>query len=83
MILLIARAGGGPKAQVLWSSLAFGLAHIMWGPIGMLFTVVLGASFAGVTLWRGNVWSAVTAHALLNLCIEPGLMEKAMTFAYR
>ena len=42
LILLIARAGGGWKAQVLWSSLAFGLGHIMWGPVGMLFTVAAG-----------------------------------------
>ena len=80
---LILRAGGGSKAQVLWPSLAFGLAHIMWGPVGMLFTVALGASFAVVTLWRGNVWAAVAAHTLLDLCIEPGLMAKAMTFSHR
>ena len=80
---LILRAGGGSRAQVLWSSLAFGLAHIMWGPVGMLFTVVLGASFAVVTLWRGNVWAAVAAHTLLDLCIEPALIDKAMTFAQR
>ena len=77
LILVIARAGGGRKAQIIWSSLAFGLAHVLWGPVGMLFTVALGASFALVTLWRGNVWAAVTAHTLLNLWIEPGLMEMA------
>jgi membrane protease YdiL (CAAX protease family) len=81
--LMILRAGGTPKTQVLWSSLAFGLAHIMWGPVGMLFTVVLGASFAVITLWRGNVWAAVAAHTILNLCIEPGLMERAMTFTHK
>ena len=80
---LILRAGGGSRGQVLWSSLTFGLAHIMWGPVGMLFTVALGASFAVVTLWRGNVWAAVAAHTLLDLCIEPGLMEKAMAFSQR
>ena len=83
VILLMARAGRGPKGQVLWSSLAFGLAHVLWGPVGMLFTVALGASFATVTLWRGSVWSAVTAHTLLNFCIEPGLMEKAMAFTHK
>lgn len=82
LILLIARAGGGPKAQILWSTLAFGLAHILWGPVGMLFTVALGCSFAVVTTWRGSVWSAVAAHTLLNLCIEPGLMEKAMSLGH-
>ena len=83
LMLLILRAGGQTKSQVLWSSLAFGVAHIMWGPVGMLFTVVLGASFAALTLWRGNVWAAVAAHTLLDLCIEPGLMEKAMSFTQK
>ena len=76
VILLITRARGGWKSQMLWSSLAFGLGHLLWGPVGVLFTIALGASFAGVTLWRGNVWTAVAAHTVLNLCIEPGLMEK-------
>lgn len=80
LVVLIGRAGGGWKAQVIWSSLAFGLAHVFWGPVGMLFTVALGASFALLTLWRGNVWAAVAAHSLLNLCIEPGLIEKAMSY---
>ncbi len=80
---LIGRAGGRPTAQVAWSSVAFGLAHIMWGPIGVLFTVALGASFALVTLWRGNVWAAVIAHTLLDLCIEPGLMNKAIASGFQ
>lgn len=79
VILVIARAGGGFRSQLIWSSLAFGLAHIFWGPIGMLFTVALGFSFAFVTLKRGNVWSAVVAHSLLNVCVEPALFEKAMS----
>lgn len=78
LMLLLARAGASAGWQVFWSSIAFGLAHVFWGPVGMLFTVALGASFAGLRLWRGNVWPAVAAHTLLNLCIEPGLIEKAM-----
>jgi len=83
VMLVIARAGGGVAAQVVWSSLAFGAAHFMWGPVGMLFTVALGASFAGVSLWRGSVWPAVVAHTLLDLCIEPAMFEQAMTYAAR
>ena len=78
-ILLIVRAGGGKKHQVIWSSLAFGAAHIFWGPVGMFFTILLGVSFAIITIYRGNVWPAVVAHSLLNICIEPGLIEKAMS----
>ena len=83
LMLMIARAGGTPKAQIFWSSIAFGVGHILWGPVGAMFTAVLGLSFAVVTTMRGNVWAAVTAHTLLNICIEPGLMEKAMSFAPR
>jgi membrane protease YdiL (CAAX protease family) len=77
LLLLLARAGVGRPWQVFWSSVAFGLAHVFWGPGGMLFTVAVGVSFAVLTLWRGNVWPAVVAHCLLNLCVEPGLMRKA------
>jgi membrane protease YdiL (CAAX protease family) len=31
-----------------------------------------------LTLWRGSIWPAVVAHTLLNLCIEPGMFEKAL-----
>ena len=80
LILLLARAGKSPGVRLLWSSLAFGLAHLLWGPVGMLFTALLGASFAAVTLWRRNIWAAVVAHTFLNLCIEPALFEKALTY---
>lgn len=79
LIGLIARAGGGRKSQLTYSSLAFGLAHCFWGPWGMLWTVILGFTFGLITLWRGNVWAAVVAHTVLDLCIEPALFRKALT----
>ena len=81
IILLISRAGASQKWQIIWSSLAFGMGHIFWGPVGMLFTVAFGATFAVATLRRGNVWPAVIAHSVLNLCAEPALLQKAMTFS--
>ena len=33
--------------------------------------------------WRGNVWPAVLAHTILNLCIEPGLIMKAMSGGFK
>lgn len=76
---MIARAGGRGKSQLLWSTLSFGMAHVFWGPWGMLWTMVLGFTFGLAALWRGNVWPAVVAHTILNLCIEPGLIEKALS----
>ncbi len=78
VILIVVRAGGAKKWQVIWSAVGFGMAHIFWGPVGMLYTAVFGATFAVAALWRGNVWSAVVAHSVLNLCIEPALLNKAM-----
>ena len=79
LFLVVARAGGGTKSKLAVTSLAFGLSHVFWGPWGMLWTTLLGLTFGLVTLWRRNVWPAVIAHALLDLCIEPGLVEKAVT----
>ena len=76
VILLISRAGASQKWQIIWSSLAFGMGHIFWGPVGMLFTVAFGATFAVATLRRGNVWPVVIAHSVLNLCVEPALLQK-------
>ena len=79
VFLVIARAGGSGKHRIVYSSLAFGLAHVFWGPWGMLWTVVLGFTLAAVRLWRGSVWPAVAAHMVLDLCIEPALLDKAMS----
>jgi membrane protease YdiL (CAAX protease family) len=78
LFTIIAQAGGGWKSKLLWSSVAFSLAHVLWGPWGMGWTFVLGATFGVLTLWRGSIWPAVVAHTLLNLCIEPGMFEKAL-----
>jgi len=76
---IVALAGGRKASTLIVSSIAFGLAHCFWGPWGMLWTTILGFTFGLAVLWRGNVWAAVIAHALLNLCIEPGLIENALT----
>lgn len=76
---IVAAAGGRKASKLIIASIAFGLAHCFWGPWGMLWTTVLGFTFGIVVLWRGNVWPAVVAHTLLDLCIEPGLLEKALT----
>jgi membrane protease YdiL (CAAX protease family) len=79
LFAIIAQAGGGWKSKLLWSSVAFSLLHVLWGPWGMAWTFILGATFGVVTLWRRNVWPAVIAHTVLNLCIEPGLFVKELT----
>ena len=75
---VIAAAGGRKAPQLVLASIAFGLAHCFWGPWGMLWTTGLGFAFGLVVLWRGSVWPVVVAHVLLDLCIEPGLIQKAL-----
>ncbi len=76
---LLAAAGAGKGSRLVIASIAFGLGHYFWGPWGMAWTTMLGFTFGLAVLWRGNVWPAVVAHTLLDLCIEPGLIEKALT----
>ncbi len=76
---LLAAAGAGKGSRLVIASIAFGLAHCFWGPWGMLWTTMLGFTFGLAVLRRGNVWPAVVAHTLLDLCVEPGLIEKALT----
>jgi membrane protease YdiL (CAAX protease family) len=75
---LILAAGLGKKSYVAVSAIAFGLAHIFWGPYGIVWTMILGLTFAMVVLWRRSIWAAAIAHATLNIFIEPGLFEKAL-----
>jgi membrane protease YdiL (CAAX protease family) len=76
---LLAAAGAGKGSRLVIASIAFGLGHWLWGPWAMVWTTIVGLTFGLAVLWRGNVWPAVTAHALLSLCIEPGLFEKALS----
>ena len=80
---LLAAASVGKKTTLAITSVAFGLAHCFWGPWGMLWTTALGFTFGLAVLWRGSVWPAVVAHAVLDLFIEPGLIEKALTGGFR
>jgi len=78
VLWIIVRAGKDWRWQMTASALAFGFGHVFWGPAGMFWTAVLGASLAAITIWRGNVWAALLAHLVLNLCIEPGLIRNVM-----
>jgi membrane protease YdiL (CAAX protease family) len=77
LFTVIAQAGGGWKSKLVWTSVAFSLMHVLWGPWGMGWTFLLAATFGAVTLWRRSIWAAVIAHTILDLCIEPGLFVKA------
>lgn len=81
--------GHGPAAQVVYSALAFGAVHAVWGvaarkfkvAIGsMIATGLLGAALALVYLASDRVVApCIWAHVVINLIIEPWLLIAAMT----
>jgi len=67
----LAGALGNLKARwalaLVGSSLAFGLAHFSWGPVGMVGTTVMGFVLGFIYLRSGrNLWITIIAHALAN-----------------
>jgi|GEM_PF-5253961 len=83
LFFVLAAAGAGKGWRLAISSVAFGLAHCFWGPWGMAWTAILGLTLGLAVLWRASVWPAVIAHTLLDLCIEPALIEKALAGGFR
>lgn len=77
LLVVLGRAGAGNAVFVVVSALTFGLSHALWGPGGMAWTAVLGLTLAALVVWRKNVWPAVIAHTLIDLFIEPALIEQA------
>jgi membrane protease YdiL (CAAX protease family) len=64
---LIALTGSGMAAACL-SLLAFGLAHLpLWGIGASLTTLVSGALFTGLYLWRRDVSFLILAHVATDL----------------
>ncbi|HEX8524343.1 MAG TPA: CPBP family intramembrane glutamic endopeptidase [Tepidisphaeraceae bacterium] len=81
LLFILTRARASNTTKIIVSAIAFGVAHMLWGPVAMFWTMVLGATLAGVTVWRRSVWAAIIAHTLLDLCIEPALFYNAMQHA--
>ena len=91
LIALLAGGGFGRSAQVLLSGLLFGLPHVAFGFLSGTFhigaalgaiagTTVLGSLFAAAYLMGGrSLIPCITAHALLNVVIEPWLVYSAMS----
>ena len=70
----IAEMMGGHKRAWMWavviSSLAFGLAHYSWGPMGIVQTTFMGAALA--IAWikaKRNLWVVIIAHAYMDVIL--------------
>lgn len=77
----------GNAVQILTSALMFGFIHGIWGFFSsktagfgaMLATGILGAALAMVYLASGRILApCITAHFLIDLLIEPGLVLAAL-----
>jgi membrane protease YdiL (CAAX protease family) len=59
----------GTWSAVAVTSAAFALLHWGQGTSGMIHALVLGGMFAGVLLWRRNLFAGTVAHAFYNLTL--------------
>jgi hypothetical protein len=85
---LLQHKGYGPVLQLAGSAVAFGLAHAVWGLMrgslraalgAMIATGALGLALAAIYLASHRiVLPCITAHFLINLLIEPGLVLAAV-----
>jgi membrane protease YdiL (CAAX protease family) len=60
------------------ATILFGLVHFYQGVAGVLMTTLVGAVFAGLYLWTGDLWIAIAAHAgldLFALVVRPTFMR--------
>ena len=85
--------GESVALQILFSAVAFGAVHAIWGVAGgnfraafgaMTATGLLGAALAAVYIIGGrSVAPCVAAHTAINLLIEPWLIITAATNGWR
>lgn len=89
----VLQQGGGWVVQVLASGSAFGLPHGIFGPIkrnamaafrATTITRILGALLGAVYLIGGrSLAPCITAHFLITLALEPGLLIAGVTIEWR
>lgn len=85
--------GGNAMMQIIASALAFGGAHSIFGLIkrnaqaawrAALITGILGGAFGIVYIIGGrSLAPCITAHFLITLALEPGLLMAAVTGEWR
>ena len=71
-----------PRLGLALTTLLFVLAHASYGqPLQLVAVGLLSIIYGLLTRWRGNIWAAVTAHALFDavqlLVVIPAALEAA------
>jgi len=64
--LLFGILGLGPLSFVI-AALLFGLLHLYQGPLGILFSALLGLVFAALYVLTGSIAAPIVLHALVDL----------------
>jgi len=77
--LLIVLVAGKALIAFAAASVVFGLAHLYQGWLGILATGLVGAVFAALYLWSGNLVVPMAVHAaidVLSLVVRPTLARR-------
>lgn len=64
---LVFAVTGNALAAFVGTALLFGLLHVYQGPLGVLFSTVVGVVFAGLYLVTGSILVPIVLHALVDL----------------
>jgi membrane protease YdiL (CAAX protease family) len=64
---LVFAVTGNALAAFLGATLLFGALHLYQGPLGILFSTILGAVFLGLYLVTGSIVVPMVLHALIDL----------------
>lgn len=64
---LVFAVTGNAIAAFVGATLLFGLLHVYQGPLGVLFSTVLGAVFVALYLITGSIVVPIVLHALVDL----------------
>jgi len=64
---LVFAVTGNALAAFLGATLLFGVLHLYQGPLGILFSTILGGVFVGLYLVTGSIVVPIVLHALVDL----------------
>lgn len=64
---LVFAVTGNALAAFVGTTLMFGLLHVYQGPLGVLFSTIVGVVFAGLYLVTGSILVPIVLHTLVDL----------------
>ncbi len=75
LITELQRKGFSTQKQVITSGLVFGLAHLSFSPIGVLYASALGIFLGFIYIvGRRSLTAPIICHGIINIALEPWLI---------